>query len=406
MEEREMSVRSGGEEEATQPAQSMSDLLEEGLDRLLPKRGEIIEGIIVRKEPDEIIVDIGGKSEGVVSARDLERLDPAYAKSLKAGDTILVCVLRPEGRDGNAVLSISRARQEDDWRLAAKLQETGEVFDGKVDSANRGGLIVHIGRLRGFVPASQVSSVQLGRDLDDDARQAALSQLEGKTLKLKVTEMDRRRNRLILSERVAVREWRQSQKERLLDDLKEGETRKGLVSSLCDFGAFVDLGGADGLVHLSELAWGRVSHPREVLHVGQEVDVFVLSVDHERRRIALSIKRIKPEPWSTVEARYEVGQLVKGVITKVTDFGAFARLDEDIEGLIHISELSDERINHPSAVVHEGQEVQLRIIRLDPARQRLGLSLRRVGDDASFEDYQLQNNDQLVKVEDSEEEDR
>jgi small subunit ribosomal protein S1 len=253
-----------------------------------------------------------------------------------------------------------------------------------VVSANRGGLIVNVGRVRGFVPASQVCSVRLAHDLDDEQREALLGSLMGKTLHIKIIELDRRRNRLILSERVAVREWRVGQKERLLDDLAEGEVRRGVVSSLCDFGAFIDLGGADGLVHLSELSWGRVTHPRDVLRQGQEVEVYVLGVDRDRRRIALSIKRLKPEPWSDVEARYEVGQLVTGTITKITDFGAFARLDEDIEGLIHISELSEERVNHPSAIVREGQELQLRIIRLDPTRQRLGLSLRRVSEDSYF----------------------
>jgi small subunit ribosomal protein S1 len=364
---------------------SMSELLEQEFSRIIPTRGEVIEGVIVGKSQSDLIVDIGCKSEGVVTGSDLERLDPEFVASLRVGDQVLVYVLRPEGRNGNAILSLSRAQMEGDWRKAQEVFDAGEAFDGTVVGANRGGLIVNVGRVRGFVPASQVSSVRLAHDLNDEQREELLGSLVGKIVHVKIIELDRRRNRLILSERVAVREWRVGQKERLLDNLAEGEVRRGVVSSLCDFGAFVDLGGADGLVHLSELSWGRVAHPRDVLRQGQEVDVYVLGVDRERRRIALSIKRLKSEPWSDVESRYEVGQLVAGTITKITDFGAFARLDEDIEGLIHISELSEERVNHPSAVVHEGQELQLRIIRLDPTRQRLGLSLRRVSEESYFE---------------------
>jgi small subunit ribosomal protein S1 len=247
-------------------------------------------------------------------------------------------------------------------------------------------LIVRVGRVRGFVPASQIASIRLPRGDSEEERIEHLNELLDRKLRLKIIELDRKRNRLILSERAAMREWRQEQKDRLLDNLQEGEVRKGTVSSLCDFGAFVDLGGADGLVHLSELSWSRVNHPREILKVGQKVDVYVLGVDRDRKRIALSLKRLKPEPWTTVEERYSIGQLVKATITKITDFGAFARLDEEIEGLVHISELSEERIGHPSDMVHEGQEIELRIIRIDPARQRMGLSLRRVNEELYFQD--------------------
>jgi len=379
-------------------AHPMFELLEQETARLVPNRGEIVEGTIVDITPTEMVVDIGCKSEGVVSDRDLERLEPAYRRSLRVGDTVYAYVLRPEGADGNAVLSLARAQLEGDWHKAAELFESDELIEEKVVSCNKGGLIVHIGRVRGFVPASQIVSVRLSRDMDDDARVERLTEVVNKPIRLKIIELDRRRNRLILSERAAMREWRQEQKRRLLDELKEGETRHGVVSSLCDFGAFIDLGGADGLVHLSELSWSHVEHPREVLKAGQEVDVLVLGVDRDRRRIALSIKRLQPEPWSTVEQRFEIGQLVEATITKITEFGAFARLDEHIEGLIHISELSEERINHPSQVVQEGQQVNLRIIRIDAARQRLGLSLRRVNDDQYFEYDEWQGSDQLPEA--------
>jgi len=364
----------------------MSDFLEQDYSSPVPKQGETIEGIIVSKTPTEVIVDIGCKSEGVVPARDLERLDAEFRRNLKVGDKVYVTVVRTQDAVGNIVLSLSRAMLESDWKRAQALLESQEAFDGKVSGANRGGLIVHVGRVRGFVPASQVASVRLSRNADDAEREKALGELVGRTIPVKVIELDRRRNRLILSERAALRERRQERKERLLSELKEGDVRRGVVSSLCDFGAFIDLGGADGLVHLSELSWSRVTHPSQVLKVGDEVDVYVLGVDAQRRRIALSIKRLKPEPWSEVEKRYHIGQIVRGRITNITEFGAFARLDEDIEGLIHISELSEQHINHPSEVVHEGQELDLRVIRIDAAKQRLGLSLRRVTEE-QYEDF-------------------
>jgi small subunit ribosomal protein S1 len=225
-------------------------------------------------------------------------------------------------------------------------------------------------------------------------------------LQLKVIEIDRDRNRLILSERAAMREWRKAQKEMLLSELAEGETREGEVISLADFGAFVDLGGADGLIHLSELSWKRVNHPREVLSVGDKVQVYVLNVDRDRRRIGLSLKRLQSDPWELVEDRYAVDQLVEGVITKLAKFGAFAHVvgDEEIEGLIHISELSDGHIAHPKEVVKEEQIVTLRIIRIDTDQRRMGLSLKRV-DQAEYADMDWQAELAATQVEDEDDAD-
>ncbi|NLT74786.1 MAG: S1 RNA-binding domain-containing protein [Chloroflexi bacterium] len=379
-----MDSREEGSEQSDHP---MAELLASEFARVIPQHGETMEGTIVGINPSEIVVDIGCKSEGIVPARDLERMDPEMVSELSVGDTVYVYVVRSQDASGNSILSLSRALLETDWQKASEMFEAEEVFPGTVTSCNRGGVIVRVGRVRGFVPASQIASIRLGRTDSEEERIERLGELVGNEYMFKIIELDRRRNRLILSERAAMREWRQDQKEKLLEDLQEGETRKGVVSSLCDFGAFVDLGGADGLVHLSELSWSRVGHPREVLKVGQDVEVYVLSVDRDRKRIALSIKRLKAEPWTTVESKYEIGQLVKATVTKITDFGAFARLDEEIEGLIHISELSEDRVGHPSEVVHEGQELDLRIIRIDAARQRMGLSLRRVNEDQYFEDY-------------------
>lgn len=363
----------------------MEQILEQGFSATELKRGELRRGVIVSIAPHEILVDIGTKSEGVITGRDLERIDPDVLGKLKVGDEIRTFVVNPEDRDGNVILSLSRAQVEQDWQKAQRLHESGESFTEKVSGFNKGGLIVKIGKIRGFVPASQLSD-QHRRDLErDPGNEALLANLIGQTLRLKIIEMDRQRNRLILSERAATNEWRKEQKERLLEELKEGVTCEGEVSSLCDFGAFVDLGGADGLIHLSELSWGRVNHPNEVLKVGDRVSVYILSVDREKRRIGLSLKRLQPEPWSQVEASYSVGQLVEGRITKLTNFGAFACIDDGVEGLIHISELSERRINHPKEVVKEGDVIPLRVIRIDSENRRMGLSLKQVSEYVSLD---------------------
>jgi small subunit ribosomal protein S1 len=353
------------------PMAALLDEIERSLQE--PTAGEIRTGTVVEMRHHEVLVDIGFKSEGVVSGREFERLGDAL-ESLKVGDEVPVFVMR-EDKDGNVMLSISRALAEKDWERAEDLMRTQDIFECPVDSYNRGGVIVKLGQVRGFVPASQLSSVipvQNGDDFED--RYAALM---GGSLRLKVIDIDRKRNRLILSERLAMREWRRQQKEQLLDSLKEGDTLEGMISSIADFGAFVDLGGADGLIHLSELSWNRVSHPSEVVKVGDKIKVQVLSVDTERRRIGLSLRRLAPQPWEVIDTTYEVGQVVKGRITKLVNFGAFARLvDTGIEGLIHISELSERRVTHPKEVVSEGDVYDLRIIRIEGDKRRLGLSLK------------------------------
>lgn len=343
------------------------------------KAGEIRDGVIVSISPNEILVDVGAKSEGFVHQKELERLGKEYLESLKVGDSVVVYVLRPEDKDGNIVLSLNRAQQERDWREAERLLESGESFQSTIIGFNRGGVICRLGKARGFIPASQlVTKPEEPGDENDENRYASLV---GKQVWLKVVELDRRRNRLILSERLAMREMRKYKKDMLLSELKKGDVRKGRVSSVAKFGAFVDLGGADGLIHLSELSWSRVNHPSEVVKVGDEVEVYVLNVDKDRKRIGLSLRRLEPEPWSVVHERYAVGQIVEGVITKLASFGAFARIDGTIEGLIHISELANHRVTHPKEVVKEGDQLSLRIIRIDPSRRRMGLSLKRVAEE-------------------------
>lgn len=357
---------------------SMADLVDDFQYKPL-KSGDVRDGIIVSISPSEILVDVGAKSEGFVHQREMERLGKEYLDSLNVGDSVVVYVVRPEDRDGNIVLSLSRAQQERDWRDAETLLESGEIFESAVIGYNRGGVICRVGKVRGFIPASQL--VTKGEIKPDTTEETRYASMVGKSLWLKVVELDRKRNRLILSERLAQRERRRSRKDELLSELKKGDVRKGRISSLAKFGAFVDLGGADGLIHLSELSWSRVNHPNEVIQVGDEVQVYVLNVDRDRKRIGLSLRRLEPEPWSVVHDRYAVGQIVEGVITKLASFGAFARVDGTLEGLIHISELANHRVTHPREVVKEGDTLNLRIIRIDPARRRMGLSLKRAAEE-------------------------
>ncbi len=346
-----------------------------------PKRGETVNGTIVRIEPHEILVDIGSKSEGVIGGREMESIPRDQLAELHVGDALQAVVIATEDRDGHVVLAFGRAHAERDWNDAENLFKSQDVFEGVIAGYNKGGLIVKVGKVRGFVPASQlVTGRGRAESSEPDTKGDRWAALTGQTLQLKVIELDRQRNRLILSERAALRDWRKIQKDKLLSELKEGDVREGKVISLADFGAFIDLGGADGLVHLSELSWKRVNHPREILKVGQKVRAQVINVDPDRKRIGLSLKRLEADPWASVEARYKIGQLVEGTITKLAKFGAFARIkgDEEIEGLIHVSELAESRVNHPKEVVREGQLVTLRIIRIDSQERRLGLSLKRV----------------------------
>jgi small subunit ribosomal protein S1 len=364
------------------------------------KYGDVMDGVIMHLDREEILVDIGSKSEGIVPSREYSSLSSDERQALAVGDTILVFVVQPENPEGHAVVSIDRARQEKSWRRLQELHEANEVIEAEVTNYNKGGLLVNLDGVRGFVPASQVTEIRGG---DEASKQADMARLIGSSLPLKVIEINRHRNRLILSERQAVQERRDVMKERLIDELSEGEVRKGRVSSICDFGAFVDIGGADGLVHLSELSWSRVRHPSEVLRVGQEVDVYVLGINAQEKKIALSIKRTQAEPWSRVAAAYEVGQLVRGTVTQLANFGAFARIEDGIEGLIHVSELVDDRVSHPKQVVSEGDDLLLRIIRIDPQRRRMGLSVRRALDtpdpelEGVFGPEALQERDALIE---------
>lgn len=339
--------------------------------------GDTVDGVIMRIDRDEILVDIGSKSEGVVQSREMQSLTSEDRAALKPGDELLVFVVQSEDREGRAVLSVDKARQEKSWRRLQQVHEAGETIEAKVINYNKGGLLVNLDGVRGFVPASQVSSIGRGTETQ---KQSDMARLVNTHLTLKIIEINRTRNRLILSERQAMQELREGRKGELLSSLKEGDIRSGVVTSVCDFGAFIDIGGADGLVHLSEISWSRVKHPNEVLKVGDKVQVYILSIDNERKRIALSIKRTQSEPWANVGEQYNLGQIVEGTITQLASFGAFARIEDGVEGLIHVSEIGDGQAQHARDVLKEGDKVTVRIIRIDPIRRRMGLSMRLEGE--------------------------
>jgi small subunit ribosomal protein S1 len=371
--------QNGGSTASAAEMNPMYALLDSDYGLSMPQRGDIREGVIARVTPSEVLIDVGAKSEGVIGGRELDSMDVDARRALVVGQSVLVYVLDPEDRNGNILLSITRAREEQDWRDAENLLASQDVYSGTVAGFNKGGLIVKLGNVRGFVPASQLGPARRRRS-EGDTPEQKWARMVGEIMQVKVIEVDRGRNRLILSERAAAKESREAQKDRLLAEIKAGDTRKGHVISLAEFGAFVDIGGADGLVHLSELSWKHVTHPNEVLRVGQEVDVVVLNVDHDRKRIGLSLKRREDDPWSVIQRKYQIGQLISGTVTKLAKFGAFARIDgeDEIEGLIHVSELSDGHIEHPRELVIEGQTLTLRVIKIDPDKRRMGLSLKRV----------------------------
>ncbi|MDF1519486.1 MAG: S1 RNA-binding domain-containing protein [Brevefilum sp.] len=369
-----------GEEESTNKMEAL--LAEEGLTIDFPKRGEIRKGTIASISDGQILVSVGAKSEGILAGKELDSIDDETVESWKVGDEIKVFVVTPEDSNGNLILSFNRALEEENWQTAEELLESNESFTSKIEGYNKGGLLVPLGTIRGFVPASQIG---LGRRLTitGNSPDERYSEMVGEEIEVCVIEVDRDRRRLILSERAASSETRDSIKERVIDELEEGEIRTGRVTSLADFGAFVNINGADGLVHLSELSWEHINHPSEVLEVGQEIKVKVISIDEDRKRIGLSIRRLKDDPWEDqIEALTE-GQLVEGKITRLTNFGAFARLllddvEGDLEGLIHISEISERRIEHPKEILKEGEVVTLRIIKIEEDTHRIGLSMRRV----------------------------
>ena len=434
--------------EDSESFQGMDELLE-SVDAIKPiRRGDVVEGVVMRADSDGIFVNIGHKSEGVVPPGEMRTLD---LDTLSVGDSIITLVVRSETGEDAAILSVDRAVGEQGWRYLEKIMEADSTIDGEIMGFNRGGAIVEVEGVQGFVPMSQLVSVSRAHFRDrqprpappaQEAPRAPVVQPEsaaaavtekpaegesapagtteakpeqpaqtestgeaapqqpapeppapeedpraadiGRVLTLKVLEVNRSRNRAIFSERQALQEIRDRQKARLIEELTLGEIRRGKVTGISSFGAFVDLGGADGLIHISELSWDSVEKPEDVVQLGQELDVYVLRVDAEDKKIALSLRRLQPEPWETIHERYRVGDIVDATVTKLTNFGAFARLEGSVEGLIHISELSTGMIGHPREAVREGEELRLKILRIEPDRRRLGLSLKEAQAEENF----------------------
>ena len=348
--------------------------LAEEEDLSLPERGDLREGIVVEVRSNELLVNIGAKRDGIVPQSDLNRLEEEYVDTLREGETVPVVVSKLTTSEGMLVLSIADALQKKDWLVAEKMLESGEITVRKVVGFNKGGLLADFDHLRGFIPASHV--VGLPRNMNEEQRNERLQQIVGQDLPVKVIEVERQRRRLVLSYRLAEREYRAGRKAQLFEELEVGLVVDGEVRSLRPFGAFVDIGGADGLLHVSEIGWTPVSHPRDVLKVGERIQVEVLRLDPERSRIALSRKRLLSNPWESIEERYKVNETILVTVTRVIDFGAFAQLEPGIEGLIHISELADITVAEPLKMVTSGDRIPVKILRIHPDRQRIGLSRR------------------------------
>ena len=358
-----------------------SDISDEQMNQMIDgtltefDEGDLVDGTVVKIERDEVLVDIGFKSEGVIPVRELSiRKDADPADLVTVGDKIEALVLQKEDKDGRLILSKKRAEYERAWISVEEKFKAGEPVTGEVIEVVKGGLILDIG-LRGFLPASLVDLRRV-KDLD-----AYL----GTELEARIIEMDRNRNNVVLSRRVILEEGRKNERVEILAKLSKGMRLKGTVSSIVDFGAFVDLGGIDGLVHISELSWNHVNHPSEVVKVGQEVEVEVLDVDLQRERISLGLKQTTPDPWVKLVENYPVGTIVDGTVTKVVSFGAFVALGENTEGLVHISEMAPRHIDTPAQVVKVGDVVKVKVMDVNPERRRISLSMKAAAADLGIE---------------------
>lgn len=364
-------------------------LLEESLAASHLERGDIVNGTVLSIDSQGLIVDIGWKQDGIVTRGDIERMGMSTA-DYQVNAEIAVAVVNLSDHDGNLILSAAQARQNEDWLRAEEFMNSETLWTGEITDTNKGGVIVSFGHLRGFVPASHV--LDLPRGMKEDERISFLQTLVGNEITVKVIEVNRKRRRLVFSQLEAEQENRAARKEALLSELAEGTSRKGIVSGLCDFGAFVDLGGADGLIHISELAWHRVRHPSQVVAVGDDIEVYILNLDAQGKRIGLSLKRLQPNPWSLVDDMYHIGQLVEGVISRLESFGAFISLEPGIEALLHVSQMSSNPDENRLRHLYEGQKLLMRIISIEADRQRLGLSLTEVtaAEKAQWDERQIE----------------
>ena len=330
------------------------------------EEGKIIEGVVVKVDPDEVLLDIGWKSEGVIPSRELSiKLDVDPNEVVQVGDVVEALVMRSEDEEGRLVLSKKRAQYERAWGTIERIYTEDRTVQGTVIEVVKGGLILDIG-LRGFLPASLVEMRRV-RDL---------APYVGEQLECKIIELDKNRNNVVLSRRKFLEETQSEFRNEFLTSLQKGEVRAGVVSSIVNFGAFVDLGGVDGLVHVSELSWKHIDHPSEVVEVGDEVEVEVLDVDLDRERVSLSLKATQEDPWQKFAREHAVGEVVEGEVTKLVPFGAFVKVADGIEGLVHISELADRHVEVPEAVVNVGDKIEVKVIDIDTVRRRISLSLK------------------------------
>ncbi|WP_314172829.1 30S ribosomal protein S1 [Streptomyces winkii] len=332
--------------------------------------GDIVDGVIVKVDRDEVLLDIGYKTEGVIPSRELSiKHDVDPNEVVAVGDEIEALVLQKEDKEGRLILSKKRAQYERAWGTIEKIKEEDGIVTGTVIEVVKGGLILDIG-LRGFLPASLVEMRRV-RDLQPYV---------GKELEAKIIELDKNRNNVVLSRRAWLEQTQSEVRQTFLTTLQKGQVRSGVVSSIVNFGAFVDLGGVDGLVHVSELSWKHIDHPSEVVEVGQEVTVEVLDVDMDRERVSLSLKATQEDPWQQFARTHQIGQVVPGKVTKLVPFGAFVRVDEGIEGLVHISELAERHVEIPEQVVQVNDEIFVKVIDIDLERRRISLSLKQANE--------------------------
>ena len=339
------------------------------------QQGDMVKGIVVKISNEDILVDVGGKSEGIIPETEFISKNINLQETLNIGDEILVEVI-DEDKDGNIILSRKQAYFDELLEKLEAAKNSGEIIDAPVIEIVKGGLLVDVG-VRGFVPASQVE-----RSFVEDFQQYL-----GKKLRLKVTEIDKEKQNVVLSQRIVLEEEYQKQKEALWEEIEEGQTRKGVVKRLTNFGAFVDIGGTDGLIHISELGWGKVNHPSEVLKVNDEIEVYVLKIDKDKEKISLSLKALLGDPFENAISKFAVNSIVKGKVVRIVTFGAFVELEPGVEGLVHISMLSDKRINKVEEVLSEGQEIEVKIVEIDKSKKRIALSIKDIKDDKEKADF-------------------
>ena len=356
------------------------DLMEELLSSNPPKkplrRGEIIDGKIMEINDEGLLLNIGHKSEGIVPTREMRSFTKVDFDTLEEGSEVVALVINPEDDDGATILSVDKARGERGWRVLEKAKEDDKAVDGVIIGSNRGGAVVQAEDVQGFIPLSQL--VGPARELFVPKKENAKDGFIGMKITFKIFELNRRRNRAIFSEKAVLQQERAQKKQELIETLQVGNILKGRIVGVSTFGAFVDIGGADGLIHISELSWDPVSSPADIVTVGTEMDVYVVKIDKENLKIALSLKRLTPEPWEIIKDELVVGRKIVAKVTKITTFGAFVRTEQGVEGLVHVSEISHQELGSVEdieSVINVGQSLDLTIVNVDTERKRLGLSL-------------------------------